>query len=37
MKGSGKPVELLTKLHEMAGLSPDEKIELFEASHFYSL
>ncbi|KAM1157590.1 hypothetical protein FF1_028163 [Malus domestica] len=32
VKGSGKPVELLTKLHEMAGLSPDEKIELFEAS-----
>ncbi|CAN6562122.1 unnamed protein product [Malus baccata var. baccata] len=34
VKGSGKPVELLTKLHEMAGLSPDEKIELFEEIKF---
>lgn len=32
MKGSGKPVELFAKLNEMAGFSPDEKIELFEVS-----
>ena len=30
MKGSGKPVEILPKLNEMAGFSSDEEIDLFE-------
>nr|ACJ04334.1 ubiquitin specific protease 12 [Nicotiana tabacum] len=30
VKGSGKPLEILTKLNELAGFSPDEEIELFE-------
>ncbi|CAL2239055.1 unnamed protein product [Prunus armeniaca] len=34
VKGSGKPVELFAKLNEMAGFSPDEKIELFEEIKF---
>lgn len=32
MKGSGKPAEILTKLNEMAGFSPDEEIVLYEVS-----
>jgi hypothetical protein len=32
VKGSGKPAETLTKLNEMAGLGPDEEIELYEVS-----
>lgn len=32
VKGSGKPAEVLTKLNEMAGLGPDEEIELYEVS-----
>ena len=32
MKGTGKPTEILTKLNELAGFSPDEEIELFEVS-----
>ncbi|TQD87740.1 hypothetical protein C1H46_026744 [Malus baccata] len=36
VKGSGKPIELLTKLNQMAGFSPDEKIEFFEVSHMDS-
>lgn len=30
VKGSGKPVEILAKLNEMAGFSSDEEIDLFE-------
>jgi len=30
VKGSGKPLEIKTKLKELAGFSPDEEIELFE-------
>ena len=32
MKGSGKPLEILTKLNEMAGFAPDQEIELYEVS-----
>lgn len=32
MKGSGKPIEILSKLNELAGFSPNEEIELFEVS-----
>lgn len=32
VKGSGKPVEILAKLNEMAGFSPDEEIEIYEVS-----
>lgn len=34
VKGSGKPLEIVTKLNELAGFSPDEEIELFEV-HFF--
>lgn len=30
MKSSGKPIEILTKLNDMAGFAPDEEIELYE-------
>ena len=30
MKSSGKPIEILTKLNEMAGFDPDEELDLFE-------
>ncbi|KAL6005120.1 CSN-associated deubiquitinating enzyme Ubp12 [Asimina triloba] len=30
VKGTGKPVEILTKLNEMAGFSPNDEIELYE-------
>lgn len=30
MKSSGKPVEILGKLNQMAGFAPDEEIELYE-------
>ncbi|KAL0426633.1 UNVERIFIED_CONTAM: Ubiquitin carboxyl-terminal hydrolase 12 [Sesamum latifolium] len=30
VKSSGKPMEILTKLNEMAGFAPDQEIELFE-------
>lgn len=30
MKATGKPIEILAKLNEMAGFAPDEEIELFE-------
>lgn len=30
MKGSGKPLEILTKLNKMAGFSSDQEIELYE-------
>lgn len=32
MTGSRKPVDILVKLNEMAGFSPDEEIELFEVN-----
>lgn len=32
VKASGKPLEILTKLNELAGFSLDEEIELFEVS-----
>lgn len=31
MKGTGKPIEILEKLNQMAGFAPDEEIELYEA------
>ncbi|OIT27340.1 PREDICTED: ubiquitin carboxyl-terminal hydrolase 12-like [Nicotiana attenuata] len=34
VKGSGKPLEILPKLNELAGFSPDEEIELFEEIKF---
>ncbi|XP_049354814.1 ubiquitin C-terminal hydrolase 12-like [Solanum verrucosum] len=34
VKGSGKPLEIKTKLKELAGFSPDEEIELFEEIKF---
>lgn len=30
--GSGKPLEILAKLNELAGFLPDEEIELFEVN-----
>lgn len=36
VKGSGKPVEILPKLNEMAGFSADEEIELYEVSLTFS-
>lgn len=30
VKGTGKPVEILAKLNEMAGFDPDEEIDLYE-------
>ncbi|TVU24932.1 hypothetical protein EJB05_27399, partial [Eragrostis curvula] len=32
VKALGKPLEILAKLNEMAGFSPDEEIDLYEAS-----
>ncbi|PHT71000.1 Ubiquitin carboxyl-terminal hydrolase 12 [Capsicum annuum] len=32
VKGSGKPLEILAKLNELAGFLPDEEIELFEVN-----
>ncbi|XP_047962654.1 ubiquitin C-terminal hydrolase 12-like isoform X1 [Salvia hispanica] len=34
VKGTAKPIEILSKLNEMAGFSPDEEIELFEEIKF---
>ncbi|PIA59785.1 hypothetical protein AQUCO_00400584v1 [Aquilegia coerulea] len=34
VKGSGKPIEILPKLNEMAGFSPDEEIDLYEEIKF---
>ncbi|KAK6929003.1 Ubiquitin carboxyl-terminal hydrolase 7, ICP0-binding domain, partial [Dillenia turbinata] len=34
VKYTGRPVDILTKLNEMAGLSPNEEIELFEEIKF---
>ncbi|CAI9765932.1 unnamed protein product [Fraxinus pennsylvanica] len=34
VKSSGKPIEILTKLNELAGFAPDEEIELFEEIKF---
>ncbi|XP_016486549.2 ubiquitin C-terminal hydrolase 12 isoform X1 [Nicotiana tabacum] len=34
VKESGKPMEILTKLNELVGFSPDEEIELFEEIKF---
>ncbi|XP_030520703.1 ubiquitin C-terminal hydrolase 12-like [Rhodamnia argentea] len=34
VKGTGKPAEILTKLNEMAGYSPDQEIELYEEIKF---
>ncbi|XP_010312501.2 ubiquitin C-terminal hydrolase 12 isoform X3 [Solanum lycopersicum] len=34
VKGSGKPLDILSKLNELAGFSPDEEIELFEEIKF---
>lgn len=37
VKSSGKPVEILTKLNEMAGYAPDEEINLYEVCSFFTL
>ncbi|XP_044483132.1 ubiquitin C-terminal hydrolase 12-like isoform X3 [Mangifera indica] len=37
VKSTGKPVEYLAKLNEMAGYAHDEEIELYEVVHFRSL
>ncbi|KAI5578143.1 hypothetical protein POPTR_008G012600v4 [Populus trichocarpa] len=34
VKGSGKPLEILTKLNEIAGFAPDQEIELYEEIKF---
>ncbi|CAL1374042.1 unnamed protein product [Linum trigynum] len=34
VKGSSKPMEILTKLSEMAGYAPDQEIELYEEIKF---
>ncbi|KAL8538971.1 hypothetical protein ACS0TY_000829 [Phlomoides rotata] len=34
VKGNGKPMDILTKLNEMAHFAPDEEIELFEEIKF---
>ncbi|KAI3847193.1 hypothetical protein MKX03_033300 [Papaver bracteatum] len=34
VKGSGKPLEILKKLNQMAGFSPDEEIQLYEEIKF---
>ncbi|GJY00149.1 putative ubiquitinyl hydrolase 1 [Tanacetum coccineum] len=34
VKGTGKPMEILAKLNELAGFAPDEDIELFEEIKF---
>ncbi|KAJ9184616.1 hypothetical protein P3X46_004326 [Hevea brasiliensis] len=34
VKGSGKPMEILAKLKQMAGIAPDEEIELYEEIKF---
>ncbi|XP_026398323.1 ubiquitin carboxyl-terminal hydrolase 12-like [Papaver somniferum] len=34
VKGSGKPLEILKKLNDMAGFSPDDEIELYEELEF---
>ncbi|XP_055811371.1 ubiquitin C-terminal hydrolase 12-like isoform X2 [Solanum dulcamara] len=34
VRGSGKPLDIKTKLKELAGFSPDEEIELFEEIRF---
>ncbi|KAF9676494.1 hypothetical protein SADUNF_Sadunf08G0007800 [Salix dunnii] len=34
VKGSGKPLEILTKLNEMAGFASDQEIELYEEIKF---
>ncbi|KAG8650977.1 hypothetical protein MANES_07G083000v8 [Manihot esculenta] len=34
VKGSGKPLEILTKLNKMAGFSSDQEIELYEEIKF---
>ena len=33
VKALGKPSDILTKLNEMAGFSPNEEIELYEVLH----
>lgn len=34
VKGSGKPLEILTKLNEMAGFTSDQEVELYEEIKF---
>lgn len=36
VKALGKPSDILTKLNEMAGFSPNEEIELYEVSAIFS-
>jgi hypothetical protein len=37
VKALGKPMEILAKLSEMAGFSPNEEIELYEASFLFMI
>lgn len=37
VKYTGKPVEILTKLNEMAGNAPDDEIDLYEVSFLFLL
>jgi ubiquitin carboxyl-terminal hydrolase 7 len=32
VKDTGKPIDILERLNEMAGFAPDEEVELFEVS-----
>ncbi|GLT81910.1 hypothetical protein SLE2022_003340 [Rubroshorea leprosula] len=34
VKGTGKPIEILSRLNEMAGYSPDDEIDLYEEIKF---
>jgi hypothetical protein len=37
VKALGRPMEILAKLSEMAGFSPNEEIELYEASFLFMI
>jgi hypothetical protein len=37
VKALGKPLEILVKLNEMVGFSPNEEIELYEASFLFMI
>lgn len=37
VKSTGKPIEILTKLNELAGFAPDQEIELFEVCAYQYL
>ena len=37
LKSLGKPIEVLTKLNEMAGFPPNEEIELYEVGFSFEV